>query len=151
MSDKKNQALYSVIFDDGTKFLGGSSYSETKWTEIPENKKIKRIFYRLPGGDYLTLAGYEQYYHMVEGLKNIARIGRKKMNLFFLNQSKPLNQGIKVEYAYIMGKKSEYVVSYRISLIGSKEGNRYKLGDITKRIFEVTDEKISKLNPRGWK
>ena len=144
MSDKKNQALYSIVFDDDTNFLGGTSHFETKWLEIPD-KKIKRIFYRLPGGDYLTLAGYDKYYHMIEGVKNIARVGKSNA------KKSPLNKATRVEYAYIMGKQGKHVVSYRISLISSKENNRYKLGDITKRVFETKDEIISKLHPQGWK
>lgn len=134
MGDIKNQALYSVIFEDKSCFVGGTDYENTKWLEIPQ-KKIKRLFYRLPSGDYLILDGYDKYYHMVEALKDITGIERGK---------------IKLQYAYIMGKKDNKVVSYRITLF-NKPTDRYKTGDIVKREFEADSKLITELNSIGWK
>jgi len=111
MSDKLNQAqfpLFTVIFEDGSQFVGGTSYFETKWMEIPL-KKIKRIFYKLPTNDYICLDGYENYYHMVEATKDWMRIGGKK-------GIEKLSNAPKIEYAYIMGKLEDKVISYRIIL-----------------------------------
>ena len=143
MSDKKNQALYSVIFSDETDFKGGDDYFNTKWLDIPD-KKIKRIFYRLPGGDYLALAGYEKYYHMIEGLKDWARVSKRTGKI------KKTNGKTQLQYAYIIGKIQDKVVSYRITLFNNSN-DRYRIGDITKRIYNVSDENIKGLNPDGWK
>jgi len=105
-SDKKNQALYQVIFSDGSAYEGGKSYFNTGWNDMPD-KKIKRIFYRLPDGNYLTLHGYDEYYHMIEATKDWARIGKT---------IEKLNNKPRIEYAYIMGRKGKKVVSYRITL-----------------------------------
>ena len=130
----KNQALYSVIFEDGSNFQGGNSYFETNWLNIP-NKKIKRIFYRLPDGNHLCLREYDNYCHMIEATKNIT--GKTK--------------GItKIEYAYIMGRKGNKVTSYRITLFNGLN-NRYKLGDIIRREFDINDNFVKGLNLEGWK
>ena len=72
----KNQALFSVIFEDDTVFYGGDNYKETKWLSIP-NQKIKRIFYRLPDGNYLSLSGYDSYFHMVEVTQDWMKVGNR--------------------------------------------------------------------------
>ncbi|KKL86642.1 hypothetical protein LCGC14_1942680 [marine sediment metagenome] len=95
---KKSSPLFSVIFKDGSHYLGGNNYFDTGWLSIP-NKKIKRIFYRLPTGDNLCLEGYEKYFHMMEGTKDWARIGKKGITIL---GNKP-----QVEYVYIMGKKGD--------------------------------------------
>ncbi len=134
MSDSKNQALYSVIFDDNTHFVGGHDYHNTRWLEIPD-KKIKRIFYRLPDGNFLTLHGYDKYYHMVEAVTDIMGKERGK---------------VKIEYAYIMGKRRNKVTSYRITLF-NKPNDKYKLGDIVRREFDKSNVNIKKLNSKGWR
>ena len=143
MSDKINHALYSAILEDGTQYVGGSDYRDTKWVDIPDSK-IKRIFYRLPGGDYLTLAGYEKYYHMIEGTKDCVKVSRTK------NTLKPIKAQTRIEYAYIMGKIKDKVVSYRITLF-NRENGRYRVGDIVKRVFDVSLPFIKGLNSDGWK
>lgn len=140
MEDK--QPLFVVIFKDDTKFIGGYSYFESKWMEIPF-KPIKRIFYKIPTGDYICLSGYDQYFHMVEATKDWMRIGKTIQKL----NNKPT-----VEYAYIMGKKGEKITSYRITLIGyNRKDKRYKIGDITQRNFNINDEFIKKLNSDIWR
>lgn len=149
MGDKKIMPLFTVIFEDGTNFIGGTSYFETKWMEIPY-KKIKRIFYKLPTDDYICLSG-DKYFHMVEATKDWARIGGDKVV--------KLKGQPRVEYSYIMVRKNDKVTSYRITLIGKNSAeknchigsNKYRIGDITVREFNINDEKIQKLNPDIWR
>lgn len=136
MSDKKNQArpLFQVIFEDGTMFQGGDNYFVCKWTDIPK-KKIKRIFYKLPTGDYIALDGYDRYFHMIEATNDLT--GKRK--------------GIvTLRYAYIMAQKGDKVRSYRMSLY-SKPDDKFKTGDITIREFNNDDAKIKGLNPNNWR
>ncbi len=143
MSDKKimDKPLYIIIFKDKTHFLGGTSYFKTIWLEIP-NKPIKRIFYILPTGDNICLEGYEKYYHIVEATKDWMRVTKNKIE--------KLNNAPVIEYAYIMGKKGNEVTSYRITLINRKS-DKFRLGDITVRKFNINDSKIKGLNIQGWK
>ncbi len=119
------KSLYTIIFNDGSNFLGGN-YMETKWTEIP-NKPIKRIIYSLPTGDNLVLNGYEKYFHMIEATTDLS--GKDKGET-------------KLEYAYIMGKKEKIVICYKINI---------KTGNIERKIFNEKDNFIKKLNKQGWK
>jgi len=134
MGDKNIMPLFTVIFEDGSSFIGGTDYFETKWLEIPL-KKIKRIFYRLPNNDYICLVNKDKYFHMIEALKDIYG-GDPGV--------------VKLQYAYIMGQKGDKVVSYRITLF-NKENDKFKQGDITVRTFNINDEKIKKLNPDNWR
>jgi len=134
MGDRnQSQALYTIIFDDESIYYGGTIF-DTKWLSIPE-KKIKRIFYRLPSGDFLCLGGYSNLYHFVEAVQDLNGKERGK---------------VKIENIYLMGRKGEKVRSYRITLREIKD-NKYKVGDITVRNFNVNDERIKKLNTKGWK
>jgi len=142
MSDNKNQALFSVIFEDKTSFVGGNNYRNTKWMDIPTNKKIKRIFYRLPDGNYLCLGDYEEYFHMIEATRDWMRVSKNKIE--------KLNSSPKVEYAYIMGKRGKKITSYRITLF-SKKNDRYKLGDIVRREFDFDSRFIKGLNKSIWR
>ena len=136
MSDNKNQArpLFQVIFEDGTSFQGGDNYFVSKWTDIPK-KKIKRIFYKLPTGDYIALDGYDRYFHMIEATNDLT--GKRK--------------GIvTLRYAYMMAQKGDKIRSYRMSLY-AKPDDKFKTGDITVREFDINDEKIKGLNPNNWR
>ena len=147
MSEIKPHALYSIVFEDNTKFIGGTTYFDTKWKNVPI-KKIKRIFCRLPGGDYLALGGYDKYYYMVEAVKDWARINVRT------NKTQKLKNNIpRLEYFYIMGKKGDVVVSYRVSLKAEKDGEKYKLGDVTKRIYTKESKKLKTwgLRQSMWK
>lgn len=121
--------LYLIVFEDDTQFVGGD-YMSTKWNEIP-SKKIKRIFYRLPGGDCLTLSGYDKYYHMIEATTDL--LGKSRGQ-------------VKLRHAYIMGKVADKVVRYKISL--EIKNNK---GEIAKEFFNSDDKEITKLNVLGWK
>ena len=135
MGDNKVMPLFTVIFTDGTHLIGGLDYFNTKWLDIPKDKKIKRIFYRLPNNDCLCLDGYDKYFHMIEATCDLN--GRDKGKT-------------KIEYAYIMAKKENSVISYRITLI-NKNNEKYHQGDITFRIFDINDERMKKLNQNNWR
>jgi hypothetical protein len=62
-----------------------------------------------------------------------------------------LNSEPNIEYVYIMGKKENKVISYRITILPQHLDSKYRTGDITKREFDVTDDKIKGLNPIYWK
>jgi len=134
-NDNKNQVLtlFQVVFKDDTYFQGGTDYQDTKWLSIP-NKPIKRIFYKLPIGDYICLDNYDNYFHMVEATRDLN--GKRK--------------GIvNIEYAYIMGIKGDRVTSYRITLINKKQ-ERFQLSDITIRNFSK-EEFIKKVNKDNFR
>ena len=123
-------ALYKILFKDGTVFNGGHDVFNTKWLEIP-NKKIKKLFYRLPGGDYLCLGGYDKYFHRIEATVDLN--GKEKGKT-------------KLQSVYIYGRKKDKVVVYQIGLI--KDVN---LGLIYKKIIDINDKEIKNLNPNNWK
>lgn len=125
--------LFIVKFKDGEMFEGGFTYQETKWMQIPA-KEIEGISYRMPDGNYLTLGGFDSYFHMVEAVQDIYG-GRPGV--------------VSVEHAYIMGKKEDKVISYRFTL-SNRPGNKYGFGDMTRREYSVNDDKIKKLNQNVW-
>ena len=125
--------LFILVFADNSIFQGGD-YNKTKWNEIPQNKKIKRIFYSLPNGsDCLCLDGYDTYFNMIECTTDLNGIDSGK---------------VKIEFAYIMGKKEDKIICYKIAL--SYTAN-HRLGDIQKIEYLESDEFIQKLNINGWK
>jgi len=104
---------------------------DSLWTSLP-NKPIKALEYTLPyGGDSLKLSGYEEYLHMVEVCMTIGR-------------------NPQIEYVYIMGKIGNKVTSYRITVIQKSAVTRYKIGDITVRVYEVGKEYRGGATS-GWK
>lgn len=119
--------LFSIILEDNSVFLGGEDYFNTKWKEIP-NKKIKRIFYLLPTGDYFCLSGYDQYYHYVEVIKDL---------------NGPKSGQTQFQHACLMGRKEDKVVSYQIDL-----KNKTKL---EYQVYNIQDEAITRLNASAWK
>lgn len=131
MGDIKNQALFSVIFEDGTQFAGGNSYYEPKWKEIPD-KTIKHAFFLLPDGNFFILHDYEKYLYLVEGAFDAN--GKNKGKL-------------KIENLYFMGLRNGLVDSYRTTM-SAKGIDRYKVGDITKRQYKWEEIKNKYT---GWK
>jgi len=123
-------SLYKILFKDGTIFNGGYDLFNTEWKNIP-NKEIKKLYYRLPAGDYLCLGGYEKYFHRVEAIVDIS--GKEKGKT-------------KLQSIYLYGKKQDKVIVYQIGLV--KDIN---LGLIYKKIVNINDEEIKKLNPKNWK
>jgi len=128
MKTKIKPNLFTIVFEDNTSFLGGTDYRNTKWLEVP-NKQIKRVFYRLPHGDFLCLSGYEEYYHMVEATKDL--------NGKFAGI-------VSVEYAYIMGKTNNKVIIYKIDL-------RNKENYVSRKELDINDKWVKTFNENGWK
>lgn len=127
--------LFTIIFQNGSNFVGGNNYFETNWLNIPINKKIKRIFYRLPSNDCLCLEGYDSYFRMSEACKDLTGKNRDK---------------IRIQYDYIMGIKGNKVRSYRITLANNKN-DKFKMNDITTRIFDTSDKFIQGLNKENFR
>jgi len=121
------QPIFIIIFEDNTKFEGGTSYYETKWNQIPD-KKIRNIFYRLPSGDSLCLPVGDKYYHKVEATQDI--YGGK-------NKGKVI-----LRYAYIMVKRGEKVIQYKIQLFNSM----YRECHL---ILNYKGKKIKKITPKN--
>ena len=124
--------LYILVLEDQTIFQGGT-YQDTKWKEIPHDKKIKRIFYSLPHKDFICLEGYDQYYHMIEATTDMSGKEAGKSQL---------------EYSFIMGKKEDKITVYKISLCFT--GNK-KVGDVERIEYNETDSFIKGLNPSSWR
>ena len=76
-------SIFNIIFDDNSKFIGGDSYFDTKWNQIP-NKKIRTLFYKMPSGDFLGFRKYEKYYHIVEATTDLNGINAGKKNIEYL-------------------------------------------------------------------
>lgn len=127
--------LFTIIFKDGSNFIGKSSYYDTGWLAIPINKKIKRIFYLLPSNDYLCLEGYDSYFRMSEACKDLTG---KKAGI------------VRIQYDYIMGIKDNKVRSYRITLANNKD-DKFKREDITTRIFDKNSKFILGLNKDNFR
>lgn len=118
--------LFQIVFVDGSVFDGGN-YTNTLWSSIPTNKKIRTLFYLLPTGDYLGLGGYERFYHFVECTKD-------------LNGDKAGIQNL--EFDYIIGQKKDYTTIYQIDL---------KTGCIDLKNIKNDDVFLKKLNPVFWR
>lgn len=127
MTKTKSIPLYKIILDDGEVYNGGS-LKETKWNSIPNNKEIKRMFYRLPTGDYLSMQNYEKYYHMIEATQDLN--GQSKEE--------------KLAYIYLMGKRGNKVLVYKINLCN-------KIGSVETKVFKEDSKFIQGLNNIGWK
>jgi len=123
-----SKPIYSLILEDNSTFVGGINYSETKWNDIPSDKKIKRIFYRLPKGDVICLSGYNKYCHLVEVTKDV----------YCSKES-----GLKLEYAYIMGQKDNLVRCYKINL----QNNEI----IICKDYDINDEFVTRIAIHCWK
>ena len=125
------KVLYTVIFEDGTEFIGGDNYTDTKWLELP-NKKIKEILYKLPDGDYLYLGGYQKYYHMVEALHDLT--GKLKGQT-------------RVQNIILIGVKNEVATVYKIG-IAPKPGIS---ATVIKYKIPENSSYIKQLNKQGWR
>ena len=117
--------LFNIFFNDGSNYQGGD-YQNPKWLDIPD-KPIRSIFYSLPLGDFLTLIGYEKYYHFCEVTKDL--MGDKKGQ-------------IQLEFVYLIGKKGDNYRIYKISL---------KTGQVEIIDTNKGNELIEQFNPIGWK
>ena len=122
------KSIYSVLFEDQSRFVGGYSYMDTKWLAIP-NKKIKTIFYKLPHGTHLCLSGFDKFYHMVEATKDLNGKNKGKTN---------------IEFVHIMGKKEDKIIDYKIDVY-------HNIGNIKVTEYKESDDFIQKLHKDGWK
>ena len=93
---------------------------DSGWTSLPD-EPIKSLEYVMPHGASLILRDYEEYLHMVEVHQ---KIGGPAV----------------IENVYLMGKKREGVVSYRITISQEKTDSKYKAGDVSVRIFPAGKE-----------
>ncbi len=123
-----NEPIFVIFFADGTHFFGGIDYVDTKWLDIPY-KKIKRVTYKSPTGEYLNLENYDKYYHMVEALHDL--------------NGKKAGQ-VQLQYVYLIGKKGKECFEFKMSFLNGKK-------KVVKNIYNETDKNITKLNPIGWK
>jgi len=121
-----NKPLFQVIFEDNSSFNGGD-YHNTKWLEIPNDKKIRTIFYLLPTGDYLGLGGFKRIYQYIEVLTDLngAESGKKKIDFICLIVEKEDN--------YIQYKINHQDIGVEINILSKNSGY------------------IEKLNPIGWR
>lgn len=120
--------IFSIVFDDNSVYEGGASYSETKWKDIPTDKKIRSIFYTIPFGDVLCLSGYDSYYHIVEAVTDL---NGKNKNV------------VKIDIVRLLAKKDNSVKIYKFKLDDSKK--------IDIEIKDVNDSFIKSLNPIFWR
>jgi hypothetical protein len=121
-----NIPLFIVLFADNEIYYGKKTYSDCGWKEIPD-KPIKKIFFRMPTGDYIIMAEYDKYYQYLEATQIISGENAGKAQL---------------EYVHILGQRKDKVIEYKIKII---------TGDVQVHFFEETSEYIQKLNPIGWK
>ena len=119
--------IYQIIFDNNEVFNGGDSLFETKWKEIPEDKKIRTIIYFIPTQAGLILSNFKRIYHYVEAVKD-------------LNGSE--SGKIKIEFTYLIIQRNNKYIQYRIN---------QKSGDIEVNILEKDSKYITGFNPVFWK
>jgi hypothetical protein len=75
-----NKPLFEIIFDDGEIFKGGTM-ENTKWLEIPANKKIKGILYHYAFGRTLALKDFDKVYHYIEVCKDLNGLNAGKVRM----------------------------------------------------------------------
>jgi hypothetical protein len=134
------QALFQVVFQDGTTYLGGNSYFETKWKDMPD-KPIKQISFSLPDNNIIILHDYEAYNHIIEVTQDI-----------YSGSNNSQNMGKVIpRFQYFMGRMGDKVLSYRVTLKQPvKDSGKYQLGDITRRVYEYGKEYDNQAT-QGWK
>ena len=124
----KLRPLYFLVLEDDTTFIGGTDISETKWMQIPNNKKIKRVFYSISDTDNICLSGYDEYAHMVEVCNDLNGPNKGK---------------VRPQFTYILGKKGQEVTCYRLDF------NIPKNIDVKKLAIDC--EWIKGINKNIWK
>jgi hypothetical protein len=120
-----NTPLFIVLFTDNDIYYGKKDYIDCGWKEIP-NKSIKKIFFRLPTGDYLILADYSNYYHYVEVVKVISGTNAGKLQ---------------IQSAHILGKRNERIIEYKINIL---------TGNTEVKVYDEDNQYVKTLNPSGW-
>jgi hypothetical protein len=121
-----DKVLFQIVFTDGSTFEGGD-YQDTKWLQIPKDKKIRTLFYLLPTGDYIGLGGFKRIYQYVEVVEDIngPEKGKKK-----------------IEFICLIIERDNKYIQYKINQV-----------DIGIEINTLTKESeyVKKLNPIGWR
>jgi hypothetical protein len=120
-----NNPLFIVMFDDGERYFGKTSYGDSGWKEMP-NKKIANAMFRLPTGDYMVMNNYDKYYQAIEAVKVLTGDNAGKM---------------KLDSVHILGKRASQIIEYKIQII---------TGDIKVHLFDAESEYIKQFNPIGW-
>lgn len=118
--------LYNIIFSDDKIYEGGT-INDTKWKEIPSDKKIRSLFYSLPTGDMICLSGYDKYYQFIEATTDLNGENKGKQN---------------IEFLYVIGKLEDQNTIYKIDA---------KSGKIDCSILSDNSYFISHLNQNFWK
>jgi len=118
--------IYKITFTDNSVFEGGETIVNSKWKDIPD-KAIACLEYFISDDVSLVLKDFDEYNHLIEATKAI--YGPKGTNF-----------RQKLHNIYIMGRKGDKVVSYRIALVGNAGSDKYHKGDITKREVEFGKE-----------
>lgn len=127
----KKQLRFIAHYRDDFVLGNPLGHKDSLWTSLPD-KPIEALEYTLPyGNDSIKLAGYEEYLHMVE-----ARM--------FMGGSTI------IEHVYLMGRISNRVVSYRITILQKTQTDRFKVGDITVRVLDKGKEYRGGMTT-GWK
>lgn len=92
---------------------------DSGWVSLPD-KPIKSLEYSMPWAS-LVLRDYEAYLHMVEVFQKIG-------------------QSAIIDNVYLMGRKSGFVMSYRVTIFQQNQDSEFKVGDITMRILPFGKE-----------
>ena len=121
-----NPPVFIILYADEQTYFGKQSYFDSGWKDI-EDKPIKKVFFRMPTGDYMVLSNYEKYYHYMEATKIVAGDNAGKVQL---------------EYLHMLGKRQNQVIEYKVRVL---------TGDIKINVFDAENEYIKKLNPIGWR
>jgi hypothetical protein len=74
--------MYTVTFEDNTKFKGGP-ITDTKWNDMP-NKKIQSIVYKLNKGKRVVISGFDAYNQIIEKVKFANRASNERITKVIL-------------------------------------------------------------------
>jgi hypothetical protein len=119
--------IYQIVFNNNETYSGGESLFDTKWKEIPLNKKIRTIIYFIPTQAGLMLSGFERIYHYVEAVKDLNGVESGK---------------IKIEFSYLIIERDNKYIQYRIN---------QKSGDVEINVLDKDSKYIAGLNPTFWR
>jgi hypothetical protein len=117
--------LYHIVFEDNTSLAAGT-LQQPKWLDVPD-KKIRSIFYSLPTGDMICLAGFKKIYHYVEVTTDLTGAEKGKT---------------KIEYTYLIIERDNKYIQYRINQINPS---------VEVNILSKDSQYIKSLNQVGWK
>jgi hypothetical protein len=121
-----NTPLFIILFADNDTYYGKKDYFNSGWKEIPD-KSIKKIFFRMPTGDYFIMSEYSRYYQYIECTKILSGESAGKTQ---------------IQNIHILGQKKDKVIEYKIHVLS---------GDIKVHLFDENNEYVKSLNKIGWK